>query len=408
MLNWSRPITFVNARVVLPDGLASSLRFGSKVLDIDAPSRANDLVVDLAGAFVLPGLINAHDHLELNHYGRLKKRDRYENAAEWIDDLRPALQNDPAIRQNSSRPLGARLFIGGLKNLLAGVTTVAHHNPRYREIGARFPVRVLKKYGWAHSFSLEKRPVGAKGEPGGDVRERCQATPVNVPFMIHAGEGVNEAAGKELPRLEELGCLRRNTVLVHGVALTPSDWDRVIARGASLVWCPASNAFLFRRTAQVRQFLDASESSASHICLGSDSRVTGARDLLDELRAAAAVMPISPRELFRMVTTAPARILHLQDAGRIAIGVPADLVVLPSTKNDPADALFAASRRDLTLVLIDGRPIVGAAAFEAIFGARRATTRPIAIDGMERVAETTLARTIAKCPISEPGVECWS
>ena len=108
-MTWTRPITFVNARVVLPDGLASAIRFASRVLDVDAPPRASDLVVDLNGAFVMPGLVNAHDHLELNHYGRLKLRDRYENASTWIDDLRPALQTDPAIRENAAWPLGAHL-----------------------------------------------------------------------------------------------------------------------------------------------------------------------------------------------------------------------------------------------------------------------------------------------------------
>jgi len=402
-----RPISFVNARVVLPDGGASSIRVGARVLDIDAPPAANDLVVDLGGAFVLPGLVNAHDHLELNHYGRLKRRDRYDNASEWIDDLRPALQGDRAIRENTAHPLAARLFVGGLKNLLAGTTTVAHHNPFYREFGRRFPVRVVKRYGWAHSLSLQRQPVGARGEPGGDVRERYAATPANAPFMVHVGEGIDQAAADELPALEALGCLQRNTVLVHGVALGAGDWDRVMACGAGLIWCPASNAFLFRRTAPVRQFLDASEAASTHICLGSDSRVTGARDLLDELRAAAAVMPVTPKELFRMVTTAPARILRLADAGRIAIGGPADLVVLPSTKTDPADALLSASRRDLSLVLIDGHPLIGSPAFEAVFGARRATSRPMCVDGIERVAESSLARIIAKCPIQEPGVECF-
>jgi cytosine/adenosine deaminase-related metal-dependent hydrolase len=406
VLSWVRPISFVNARVVLPDGAASSLRFAARVLDIDGPPGPSDLVVDLGGAFVLPGLVNAHDHLELNHYGRLKRRDRYENASAWIDDLRPALQGDPLIRQNSAHALGARLFIGGLKNLLSGVTTVAHHNPYYREIGRRFPVRVLKRYGWAHSFSLERQPAGAHGEPGGDVRARSDATSEDAPFMIHIGEGVDDEAARELARLDDIGCLRRNTVLVHGVAFGADDWKRVLAEGASLVWCPASNAFLFRRTAPVRQFLDASDMSATHICLGSDSRVTGARDLLDEMRAAAALMPVTPRELLRMVTTAPARILRLRDAGRIAIGGPADLIVLPSPQPDPADALLAASRKDLTLVLIDGRPIVGSPAFEAVFGARRTSTRPLCVDGVERVANSTLARTIARCPIREPGVEC--
>jgi len=405
VLNWMRPISFVNARVVLPDGGASSIRFAARVLDIDAPPAANDLVVDLNGAFVMPGLVNAHDHLELNHYGRLKRRDRYENAAAWIDDLRPALQGDPSIRENTAHPLAARLFIGGLKNLLAGVTTVAHHNPYYREIGRRFPVRVLKHYGWAHSFGLERQPVGAHGEPGGEVRARAAATPPNSPFLIHVGEGVDEAAARELPMLESMGCLRRNTVLVHGVALSASDWDRVLAAGAALVWCPASNAFLFRRTAQIRQFLDASDLSATHICLGSDSRVTGARDLLDEMRAAAAVMPVTHRELVRMVTTVPARILRLPDAGRITIGGPADLIVLPSTKPNPADALLSASRKDLTLVLIDGRPLVGSPSFEVVFGTRRTSTRPLCVDGAEHVADAMLARAIARCPIREPGVE---
>src|SRR5205807_3756514 len=68
--------------------------------------------------------------------------------------------------------------------------------------------------------------------------------------LIHVAEGVDEAAEAELGRLEELGCLRRNTVLVHGVALSPRDCERVVASGASLVWCPASNAFLFRRRSE--------------------------------------------------------------------------------------------------------------------------------------------------------------
>lgn len=407
MLSWQRPVSFVNARVVLPDGGASSIRVGARVLDIDAPPAVNDLVVDLGGAFVLPGLVNAHDHLELNHYGRLKRRDRYDNASEWIDDLRPALQGDPAIKENTAYPLSARLFIGGLKNLLAGTTTVAHHNPYYREFGRQFPVRVVKRYGWAHSFSLQRQPVGARGEAGGDVKARFAATPSNAPFMIHVGEGIDQAAAGELTALEAAGCLSRNTVLVHGVALGAAEWERVIACGASLIWCPASNAFLFRRTAPIRQFLDASDASATHIALGSDSRVTGARDLLDELRAAAAVMPVSPRELFRMVTTAPARILRLTEAGRIAIGGPADLIILPSTKTDPADALLGSSRRDLSLVMIDGHPLVGSPAFEAVFGARRATTRPLCVDGYDRVADSALSRAIAKCPIKEPGLETF-
>ena len=124
MFPWAQPVAFVNARVLTTRAIAPSLRFGTKVLSIGESPRRGDTVVDVGGAFVVPGLINAHEHLELNHYGPLKRRDRYDNATAWIDDLRPALRDDPSIRAGRRHPLAARLFIGALKNLLAGVTTV--------------------------------------------------------------------------------------------------------------------------------------------------------------------------------------------------------------------------------------------------------------------------------------------
>ena len=124
----------------LKDGLAVRLQQGdmarATVFNRDPAAQAHAFeqqgfrhlhVVDLDGAFVLPGLINAHDHLELNHFGSLKPRDRYRNATEWIDDLRPLIRSDPGIRRKAAFPLRDRLFIGGLKNLLAGVVSPTHY-----------------------------------------------------------------------------------------------------------------------------------------------------------------------------------------------------------------------------------------------------------------------------------------
>jgi len=401
----SKAVTFINARVVTDAGVASSIRFRSTVLAFDETPRQGDAVLDLGGAFVLPGLINAHDHLELNHFGRLKWRERYANATQWIDDLRPVIRANSDVRRALAHPLADRLFIGGLKNLLSGVTTVAHHNPLYRGIARNVPVRVVKRFGWAHSLTMEGEPVGANGEAAGQVKREFRRTPERYPFMLHAAEGVDAAAAAEIDRLQALGCLGTNTVLVHGVALTADRWRSVLESGTSLVWCPQSNEFLFGRTAPMRELIDAAPAARQRICLATDSRVTGSRDLLDEMRFAATVAALDDGELLDMVTRAPASVLRL-GGGRLAAGSPADLIVVPPATAAPGSALLATRRSELDLVVIDGRPAIGAPRFDQAFSARRIRTANIVVDGAKRIADVRLAARIRGCAIQEPGVAC--
>ena len=96
-----------------------------------AEAAAGGFSVDLGGARVLPGLVNAHDHLQLNAaLPRLGFRELYRNASEWIADITPRLSSDPRLMAHRAVPREQRFFIGGLKNLFCGATTVAHHDPR--------------------------------------------------------------------------------------------------------------------------------------------------------------------------------------------------------------------------------------------------------------------------------------
>src|SRR5262249_3998280 len=159
-----------------------------------------------------------------------------------------------------------------------------------------------------------------------------------------------------------------NTVIVHGVAIDPAGFGRMAAAGAGLVWCPASNAFLFGRTAGIRPLAEA-DGGRDAIALGSDSRLTGAGDLLDELRAARATGCAAPAELVAMVTTNAARLLRLRYAGRFVVGGPADLIVVPRRGENAPESLLAARRRDVALVMVGGRPMIGEAAFAPVFTA---------------------------------------
>ena len=98
-LSRPRPIIFFNARILGENGVvASSIRVeGSRIAALDCSPGSDDIAIDLRGDLVLPGFINAHDHLELNNFPRLKWRERYDNVREWIADFQPRFKADAVL-----------------------------------------------------------------------------------------------------------------------------------------------------------------------------------------------------------------------------------------------------------------------------------------------------------------------
>jgi cytosine/adenosine deaminase-related metal-dependent hydrolase len=407
-------IVFTNAQVLGPEQvIAASLRIeAGRIAEPGAAPRSKDLVIDLGGAVVSPGLINAHDHLELNNFPRLKWRDRYLNARDWIADFRPRFKTDPALIEPLAVPLRDRLLWGGIKNLLSGVTTVCHHNPLYRPLRYGFPIRVVKRFRWSHSFLLDGETVG----------HEYRRTPKNWPWIIHLAEGTDAEAATELDRLDRLGGLGANTVIVHGVGLSATDRAKLLNKGAALIWCPASNFFMLGETAQVSEL-----SGAGRVALGSDSRLSGELDLLAELKVAYETKQVSANGLFLMVTSDAAAILRLPDAGRIAKGLPADVTIFSlrpksirpksevklsaevtnfsSRRDHPLDNIVSAQRADICLVLIDGRPLLGDPDMAPVFAVARVAAEKVRIDGCEKLMAGSLVERLRRSAINEPGLE---
>ncbi len=310
---------------------------GERITRILPGRLSAQMAIDLDGFLVMPGLINAHDHLQFALYPRLG-HPPYRNYIDWGEDIHATLAD--VIHAYGQIPKHVRLWWGGIRNLLCGVTTVCHHDPLWLELQRKdFPVRVVQRYGWAHSLAL-----------GGDLARAYAATPEGAPFMIHACEGVDDLAMQDIFGLDRLGVLAANTVLVHGLAINDAGIALMKQRHASLIVCPSSNYFLFGRLPD-RRLINELENTS----LGSDSPITGTGDLLDEVRFAVLAYGLSPEQASRMVTIAPANILRLKGGeGTIREGGRADLIAVRDTGEDAASRLATLSSADIELVLVGG------------------------------------------------------
>jgi cytosine/adenosine deaminase-related metal-dependent hydrolase len=373
----------VNANIA---GRTTSVRIaGEYIAGVHVAAQPGDCVVDLGGDRLLPGLINAHDHLQLNDFPSLPYASSYHNAGEWIADFNARLRHHAAVTASAALPRARRLLSGGLKNLLSGVTTVAHHDPLAPELlTADFPTAVVADFGWAHSLQVD----GTAG-----VRASCEATAADRPWIIHAAEGVDASARREFERLRELGCLRPNTLLVHALALDASQQQELMDAGAGVIWCPSSNLRLFGRTTDVRALL-----ARGRVALGTDSRLTAAGDLLQELRVAQRCGDFSDEMLERIVTTDSARLLRLEDRGRLERGARADLLVLPAGMG-----LTGAVRGDVRLVMLAGQARYGDPAYLHTLGVP-ADFSAVEVDGRAKLLQRSLAALLLSGAMAEPGV----
>jgi cytosine/adenosine deaminase-related metal-dependent hydrolase len=380
-------ITFINAQFC--GGRIGSLRIrGARIVALDVEPAPADAVIDLQGDRLLPGLINAHDHLQLNSLPDHETPRFYQHVRDWIAEVDGRRRTDPQFAARASVARDERLLFGAVKNLLSGVTTVAHHDPLYPFLThAGFPVSVVRDYGWSHSLYID-------GERS--VAESYRATPPEWPWMVHAAEGQNAEAAAEFDRLEALGCLGSNTLLVHGIMLDQAQRARLVAAGGALIWCPSSNFRLFGKTAQVADLV-----SNHRVALGTDSRLSGSRDMLDELRFAATLGGLDEETLEGLVTHISATLLSLPDRGALLPGLRADLLVLPAETR-----LGDASRSHVRLVMIDGLARYGDAEYVMRMRASADTEwAEVQVDGVPKMLDGDVSKRLASASTSEPGLE---
>ncbi len=333
------------------------------------PRRAPTL--DLAGALVLPTLINAHDHLELNHFPRTRPQPLYANAADWARDVDALLHQAPYAPLRA-HPYEVKAHAGLVKNLLSGVHWVIQHGRPHPYLFQRdHPIRVLPAYEWAHSVYLSAPR---------EIQQAHKRATAQRRFYIHAAEGTDDRAADEIVALERLGCLDERTALVHGVGI-PADvvTQTLKPRGVTLIACPTTNAYLLGALPELAAWRGA-------LAIGTDSRLTADGDLWDEVRA-----------LLKRVGSLVWEALHAASA---VLGLP---IPRPFAVGTPATCTVIGpqlTRSDIRLVIAAGKPLWGQPDLMRALGlvAVSATldTTPIALS-------QPLARWLSRATLEESG-----
>ncbi|HEV2471276.1 MAG TPA: amidohydrolase family protein [Chthonomonadales bacterium] len=357
-----------------------------------------DVRLDVREHLIFPGLVNAHDHLHRNAIPVFPHSRPFANSYCWAEAFQAHFEN-PAVIAVRALPTELLYRHGGLKNMLSGVTAVAHHDPWNPALNDRyFPVRLLRRYGWCHSLELGQERPG-KRRFGPDVRESFAATPKATAWIIHLAEGADEVAGAELETLAAMGCLAENTVLVHGVGLSHRDLDRVIEAGAAVVWCPASNLSMLGKTLDPRRLYN-----SGRLALGTDSRLTGSSDMLEELRVAERHSDLTAAELFRLATTGSARTIRMPRSGALAQAWLADLFLARDRGGCPYSQLLQLRRRDLRAVVRAGTPAIADPDLEVWFRACGIEPLAVILDGAPKLMDPRYAGPAGALAL-EPGLE---
>jgi len=365
-------------------------------------------VTDLPECAIMPGLVNAHTHLELTHFPAWKMRKELDylpkRYVEWVQQvvkIKRALQ--PGDMEHSLRE-GMRLCLESGTTAVGDILSDFSLIPLFRDTpltGRLF----LEAIGHepTHCRSLVERMEallqGLQGTllPGisphtphtvsKELFKALQALSekLGVPKAVHLSETADEASfmhdttgaiadllypmahwEQYLPHpmrttsthfLDDLGVLDRSTLAVHAVHVTPDDVRLLKERGVSVVLCPRSNDRLFVGCAPHRLL----KSAGLPLALGTDSLASNdSLSLWDEMRFLQQIAPevFAPEELLTMATMGGARALRIESStGSLETGKRADFLVLHCDAEDAATlpaAVLAGGR--LEQVYVAGKP----------------------------------------------------
>lgn len=381
----------IRGTIVTPDGplegevLVDGDTIACVAADCTGDPAANGASILEANGYVLPGLIDLHNHVLFNIFDEddWAPTQTYMNHNQWpqnadyglVVDAKQALNGEG----NDTYDLGCEMLkYGEMKALIAGTTSM-QGSPGTGKSCFGSMIRSID----TQNDLPEEKVQTATIFPSNDAADGVCANFADgdtTAYVIHVGEGVDETSRSEFDDLETIGaddgCLiDEKTTIIHGTAFTQDEIDTMAAAGMSLVWSPKSNVFLYGGGTDLSKTTDipAMVAAGINISIGPDWSLGGSVNMLDELRYADFVDEqefgdiLTPRDIFEMATINPAVALsNDQYIGSIEEGKRADLFVIRRNTDDPYTALLDTIPRDVTLTIVNGQVLYGDATLDVL------------------------------------------
>lgn len=334
-------------------------------------------VDDHPDSVLMPGMVNAHTHLELTHFPSWKIRKGLDYMPrEYVDWIVQVIKISRTLSRDElihSLEEGARISLAAgttaIGDILSNLTLIEDYltlpvsGRVFLEGIGHDPVRCGGRLSEIASaitaFSGESLLAGVSPHTPHTVsapflKDLISLAGVHgLPFTIHLAESPEEIsfwfdatgriAGEIFPMagwdsylpparhispvayLDSLGVLTPQTTCIHAVHVSPVDVGILRDRGVSIVICPRSNDRLVVGTPPLMLF----RASRIPLAIGTDSLASNdSLSLWDEIRFLHERSPriFSPEELLQISTIGGARALHISDlTGTLEPGKRADL-----------------------------------------------------------------------------------
>ena len=381
---------------------------GNRITDVgkfdEITSRNAGEIVDLGEQALLPGLINAHCHLDYTCLrGQIPPQKSF---ADWIRAINTEKANlspkDYLASINDGFAEAKRFGTTTIANLTAFPELIPKIGAPIRAwwfaelIDVRAPERsnetVDRAVEWlrcAPNWGLAPHALFTASK---NLYRRCEeiARRENILLTTHLAESLEEmemfhdASGPLYEFLKSIGrpmndCGNRtplelfltirdssaslrsarndnNWLLAHLNELTESDFELLknLERKSHIVHSPRSHDY-FKHS---RFPFEKLRALGFNICLGTDSLASNENlSLFGEMRAFQKEFPgVPPEEVLQMVTVNPARALRQEnDLGRIRRGCRADLISIPCSGTDDVFAEIIAFEEAVDWILLNGK-----------------------------------------------------